>query len=48
MEHITTKEAAEFVAAGPSNLAATITPQHMLLNRNALFVKVSARCVGAP
>ena len=39
MEHITTKEAAEFVASGPSNIAATITPQHMLLNRNALFVK---------
>jgi dihydroorotase len=39
MEHITTRQAAEFVAAGPVNLAATVTPQHMLLNRNALFVK---------
>jgi dihydroorotase len=39
MEHITTREAAEFVASSPSNIAATITPQHMLLNRNALFVK---------
>lgn len=39
MEHITTKEAAEFVAAAPSNVAASVTPQHMLLNRNALFVK---------
>lgn len=39
MEHITTKDAAEFVAQGPANVAATVTPQHMLLNRNALFVK---------
>ncbi|GIL74406.1 hypothetical protein Vretimale_2052 [Volvox reticuliferus] len=39
MEHITTKEAAEFVASAPANVAATITPQHMLLNRNALFAK---------
>jgi dihydroorotase len=38
MEHITTADAAEFVARAPSNVAATITPQHMLLNRNALFV----------
>jgi hypothetical protein len=37
MEHITTADAAEFVAAAPANIAATITPQHMLLNRNALF-----------
>jgi dihydroorotase len=39
MEHITTKDAAEFVAAAPANVAASVTPQHMLLNRNALFVK---------
>ncbi|GFR45153.1 hypothetical protein Agub_g6536 [Astrephomene gubernaculifera] len=39
MEHITTKEAAEFVASAPSNVAASITPQHMLMNRNALFAK---------
>ena len=38
MEHITTADAAEFVAAAPANVAATVTPQHMLLNRNALFV----------
>ncbi|KAL4539383.1 hypothetical protein Ndes2437B_g02238 [Nannochloris sp. 'desiccata'] len=38
MEHITTKDAAEFVASAPSNIAASITPQHILLNRNALFV----------
>ena len=37
MEHITTADAASFVAAAPPNVAATITPQHMLLNRNALF-----------
>ncbi|EFJ50009.1 hypothetical protein VOLCADRAFT_120698 [Volvox carteri f. nagariensis] len=39
MEHITTKDAAEFVSSAPANVAATITPQHMLLNRNALFAK---------
>lgn len=37
MEHITTADAAEFVAAAPANIAASVTPQHMLLNRNALF-----------
>lgn len=36
-EHITTQEAAEFVKDGPDTLVATITPQHLLLNRNALF-----------
>ncbi|NNL64724.1 MAG: dihydroorotase [Myxococcales bacterium] len=36
-EHITTAEAAAFVAAAPDRVAATITPQHLLLNRNALF-----------
>lgn len=38
MEHITTKDAAEFVAQAPSNIAASITPQHILWNRNSLFV----------
>ncbi len=38
LEHITTREAAEFVAAAPANVAATITPQHLLWSRNALFV----------
>mmetsp|Transcript_29834 Transcript_29834/g.76530 ORF Transcript_29834/g.76530 Transcript_29834/m.76530 type:complete len:388 (-) Transcript_29834:324-1487(-) len=38
MEHITTRNAAEFVRAAGDNVAASITPQHMLLNRNALFV----------
>ena len=36
-EHITTQDAAEFVASAPSNVAATITPHHLLLNRNAMF-----------
>lgn len=39
LEHITTQEAVEFVKQGPHTLAATITPQHLLLNRNALFTK---------
>ena len=37
MEHITTSEAAAFVTAAPPRIAATLTPQHLLLNRNALF-----------
>jgi dihydroorotase len=37
-EHITTKDAVAFVGGGSDCLAATITPQHLLLNRNALFV----------
>ena len=36
-EHITTKDAAEFVAQGSDNLAATITAHHLLMNRNAMF-----------
>jgi len=36
-EHITTAEAAAFVEAGGPNLAATVTPQHLHINRNALF-----------
>jgi dihydroorotase len=37
MEHITTKDAAEFVAAAAANVAATITAHHLLYNRNAIF-----------
>ena len=37
LEHITTAEAADFVHASGPLLAATITPQHLHLNRNALF-----------
>jgi dihydroorotase len=36
-EHITTREAAEFVRAAGPNVGATITPQHLLFNRNAIF-----------
>jgi dihydroorotase len=36
-EHITTREAADFVLEGGDNIAATITPQHLMFNRNALF-----------
>jgi dihydroorotase len=36
-EHITTRIAAEFVQGARAGVAATITPQHLLLNRNALF-----------
>jgi dihydroorotase len=36
-EHVTTAEAAAFVAAAPPRVAATITPQHLLYSRNALF-----------
>ena len=36
-EHITTKEATDFVMASPATLAATITPQHLHINRNAMF-----------
>ena len=38
LEHITTRDAVDFVSASPPNLAATITAHHLLLNRNALFV----------
>ena len=37
-EHITTAEAAQFVADAPANVAATITPQHLHINRNAMLV----------
>ena len=36
-EHITTKDAAEFVTSAPSNVAATITAHHLLMNRNDMF-----------
>jgi dihydroorotase len=37
VEHVTTREATEFVAAAPPTIAATVTPQHLLYSRNALF-----------
>jgi dihydroorotase len=36
-EHITTRSAVEFVLGARDGIAATITPQHLLMNRNALF-----------
>ncbi len=38
LEHITTAEAVQFVQSAGKNIAATITPQHLLYNRNALLV----------
>lgn len=37
-EHITTAEAADFVAAAPANVGATITAHHLLFNRNRMLV----------
>ena len=37
-EHITTKEAAQFVAEASDNIAATLTAHHLLYNRNAMLV----------
>ena len=37
MEHITTKEAAQYVAEADAHLGATITAHHLLYNRNAIF-----------
>ncbi len=36
-EHITTREAAQFIEAAGENVAATITPHHLQINRNAIF-----------
>jgi len=38
LEHITTKEATDYVAESNKNLVASITPHHLALNRNAIFV----------
>ena len=37
LEHITTAEAAAFIEASGPNLAATVTPHHLVINRNAMF-----------
>ncbi len=37
-EHITTRAAVDFVRGSRSGIGATITPQHLLMNRNALFM----------
>ncbi|WP_205481245.1 dihydroorotase [Sphingomonas arenae] len=36
-EHITTADAAQFVMEAPERVGATITPQHLIINRNAIF-----------
>jgi len=38
LEHITTQQGAEFVAGADANIGATITPQHLLYNRNDMLV----------
>jgi dihydroorotase len=38
MEHITTRDAVAFVESCGPNVAATLTPHHLLMNRNAIFV----------
>ena len=37
LEHVTTRAGIEFVRAGGERVAATLTPQHLLLNRGAMF-----------
>jgi dihydroorotase len=37
LEHITTIQSIEFVQASSDNIAATITPHHLIINRNAMF-----------
>jgi dihydroorotase len=37
LEHITTREAVDFVMTAPDTVAATITAHHLLMNRNAIF-----------
>ena len=38
LEHITTKDAVDFVSKSKENIAATITPHHLLSNRNHMFL----------
>ncbi|MBI5911004.1 MAG: dihydroorotase [Betaproteobacteria bacterium] len=37
LEHVTTREAVQYVTAAPANIAATVTAHHLLMNRNAMF-----------
>jgi dihydroorotase len=37
LEHITTADAVDFVTANGPNVGATVTPQHLIMNRNAIF-----------
>jgi dihydroorotase len=51
LEHITTIQAAEFVKAKGPNIAATVTPQHLVINRNAMFaggLRPYAYCLPVP
>ena len=36
-EHVTTRDAVQFVESASANVAATVTPQHLHINRNAIF-----------
>ena len=47
-EHITTAQAAQFVMASGPSVAATITPQHLHINRNAMFADIEARFAKFP
>ena len=38
LEHVTTSGAADFVIGNGTTVAATVTPQHLIINRNAIFV----------
>jgi dihydroorotase len=37
LEHVTTRAGLDFVLGARAGIAATVTPQHLLMNRNALF-----------
>lgn len=39
VEHVTTREAVDFVMASSNKVAATITPQHLMFNRNAILAE---------
>jgi len=42
-EHITTREAADYVVQAEGRIGATITPQHLLYNRNSIFMTADGR-----
>ena len=37
LEHITTADAVQFLESAPATIGATVTPQHLIINRNAIF-----------
>ncbi len=39
LEHITTKESVDYIIESDTSLAATITPHHLVLNRNSMFIE---------